>query len=66
MIEEKETFLSFEMFDQKNTIISPKIFGHDIHRVIRNEEKMITKIILLKDGVFKEFVLNDEEYALND
>lgn len=38
--------------------ISASIYGWDLYRVFRDEDKNIIKIVLEKDGIFREFENN--------
>lgn len=40
-------------------LLSLRIFGWEIHRVFRSENKTILKIQLIKDGQFLELVNNN-------
>ena len=39
-------------------VITVKIFDWTIHRIMRNEQKEIVKIILQKNGKYKEYFLS--------
>jgi len=41
--------------DETEIFTTVKIFGWDLFRVFRDAEKNIIKIVLQKDGVFREF-----------
>ena len=53
----EEVSIEFETFGDNTTAIKilPKIFGWNIYRVFRDADKNILKIILEKDGIYKEF-----------
>jgi len=50
--------------DDDEIFTTIKIFGWDLWRIFRDEKKNILKIILKKDGIFREFKA-DIEYPHN-
>ena len=54
----KGNFLPIDK-DDDTPIISVQIFGWDIYRIFRDEDKNIIAIVLMKDGVFREFKWSD-------
>lgn len=40
--------------------VTVKIFGHNIHRIFRDDKKNIICIVLEKDGVYREFKYDND------
>ena len=52
-------------YDETKTGVTPEdikghIFGLEPYRIFRDENKKVITIVFIKDGLFKEFILNEQ------